>query len=163
MRLWLFTNQWELSHAYVIASPSCSHHRGAVMTIVEFPTAKAAARRAVKRAAASKPRNSKNGTPEERATKANGPVRKVPFKPRRSKNGTPQERAAKKASATVVDVTSRRERRAAATRATRGEPMTKEEFAAYYDAATPAEQAIIWAKLKRLIAEKNGRPPDQPA
>jgi hypothetical protein len=37
--------------------------------IVEFPIAKTGASRAAKRAAASKPRNSKNGTPEERASK----------------------------------------------------------------------------------------------
>jgi hypothetical protein len=54
--------------------------------------------------------------------------RSVPFKPRRSKNGTPEERAAKRVPATVVDVTSRLTRRAAAKRATMGAPMTKEEF-----------------------------------
>jgi hypothetical protein len=77
------------------------------MTIVKFPTAKTVAsrveRRAERRAAASKPRNSKNGTPEERAAaRANGPFRKVPFKPRRSKNGAPEERAAKKAAGAAV-------------------------------------------------------------
>jgi hypothetical protein len=43
------------------------------MTVVEFPKSLAAAnrvdRRAARSAAASKPRNSKNGTPEERAAK----------------------------------------------------------------------------------------------
>jgi hypothetical protein len=46
---------------------------GAVMTVVEFPKSLAAAnrveRRVARSAAASKPRNSKNGTPEERAAK----------------------------------------------------------------------------------------------
>jgi hypothetical protein len=72
------------------------------MTVVEFPKPKTYNREA-RRAAASKPRNSKNGTPEERAAaKANGPFRKVPFKPRRSKNGAPEERAAKKAAGAAV-------------------------------------------------------------
>jgi hypothetical protein len=81
------------------------------MTIVEFPKSLAAAnrveRRAARSAAASKPRNSKNGTPEERAAKAGPVVDRVRI-PRRSKNGTPEERAAKKPSAAIVEIAPRR-------------------------------------------------------
>jgi hypothetical protein len=81
------------------------------MTVVEFPKSLAAAnrveRRAARSAAASKPRNSKNGTSEERAAKAGPAVDRVII-PRRSKNGTPDERAAKKASAAIVAIVPRR-------------------------------------------------------
>jgi hypothetical protein len=129
--------------------------------IIEFPK-KNAAWRAAKRLAASRPRRSKNGTPEERAAKAAPAAARVVI-PRKSKNGTPEERAAKKASAAIViDVTERLEGRAAAKRATKGEPMTKEEFLAFYNAATPTQQARIRSKLERL-AEQSGPPPDQSA
>ena len=92
---------------------SAADHRargGAVATIVEFPKAKGAANRAARRAArslaASKPRRSKNGTPEERAAKAGRVVERAII-PRRSKNGTPEERAAKRATASVVEIAPR--------------------------------------------------------
>jgi hypothetical protein len=132
--------------------------------LITFPKARTGASRAKKRAAASRPRKSKNGTPEERAAKAAAlPAVARVIIPRPSKNGTPEERAAKRAAtATVVDVTSRLTRRAAATRATKGEPMTREEFLSFYNAATPAQQAVIRAKLEAL-AEQNAAPPDQSA
>ena len=71
--------------------------------IVDFPPL--AARRAAKRLASSRPRRSKNGTPEERAAKAAlAPTVGDPrvIKRRRSKNGTPEERAARRTSANVV-------------------------------------------------------------
>jgi hypothetical protein len=82
------------------------------MTVVEFPKPKAYNREA-RRLAASKPRCSKNGTPEERAAKA-GPVADRVRIPRRSKNGTPEERAAKKASAAIVAIAPQRADRIAA-------------------------------------------------
>jgi hypothetical protein len=83
------------------------------MTVVEFrkPTAtqnqRSSYNREARRLAASKPRNSKNGTPEERAAKAGPVVDRVRI-PRRSKNGTPEERAAKKASAPIVEIAPQR-------------------------------------------------------
>jgi hypothetical protein len=62
--------------------------------IVDFP--KTAARRAAKRLASSKPRRSKNGTPEERAAKAVAAVVERVIVRRRSKNGTPDERGPKR-------------------------------------------------------------------
>jgi hypothetical protein len=76
------------------------------MTVVEFPKPQGYSREA-RRLAASKPRNSKNGTPEERAAKA-GPVVERVVIPRRSKNGTPEQRAAKKASAAILEIAPRR-------------------------------------------------------
>jgi hypothetical protein len=139
--------------------------------IVEFPKAKTAYSRAARSLAASRPRRSKNGTPEERAAKAAPVVARVVI-PRRSKNGTPEERAAKKAAAereatasaaTVIDVTSRLGRRAAAKRATMGATLTKEEMAAFYKAAPPSLQAIISAEILRAVEGRNDPPPDQPA
>jgi hypothetical protein len=126
--------------------------------IVEFPTAKTAASRAAKRLAASRPRRSKNGTPEERAAKAGtAPAADRPRIPRRSTNGTPGERAAKMASATVLDVTSRLASRAAAAqrRTAANRPTTKEEFAVLYNAATPTQQAIVRAMMERAIEDEN--------
>jgi hypothetical protein len=77
------------------------------MTVVEFPKAKTAARQQARRLAASKPRCSKNGTPEERAAKAGPVVERVRI-PRRSKNGTPEQRAAKKASVAIVAIAPQR-------------------------------------------------------
>jgi hypothetical protein len=76
------------------------------MTVFEFPKAKAYNREA-RRLAASKPLNSKNGTPEERAATAGPVVERVRI-PRRSKNGTPEARAAKKASAAILEIAPRR-------------------------------------------------------
>jgi hypothetical protein len=44
-----------------------------------------------------------------------------------------------------------------------GEPLTKEEFAAAYNAASPRKQAIIREALLKMVAEQNGPPPDQSA
>jgi hypothetical protein len=36
--------------------------------------------------------------------------------------------------------------------------MTKEEFAAAYTAATPAQQALVLTMMKRMLAEEQNRP-----
>jgi hypothetical protein len=82
------------------------------MTVVEFRKPKVTQNqrsynREARRLAASKPRRSKNGTPEERAAKAGPVVDRVRI-PRRSKNGTPEQRAAKKTSAAIVAIAPQR-------------------------------------------------------
>jgi hypothetical protein len=54
-------------------------------------------------------RNSKNGTPEERAALAVARAADRPRKQRRSKNGSPEQRAAKMKSADVVHLGQRRD------------------------------------------------------
>jgi cell division protein FtsN len=77
-------------------------------------------------------------------------------RPRRSKNGTPEERAAKNQPATVSNVVSLLARRTEA-----NTPMTKEEFAAAYTAATPAQQTLVLTMMQRLVEEQNR--PNPPA
>ncbi len=89
------------------------------------------------------------------------PVEATIKQQRRSKNGTPEERAAKKTAATVIDVTSRLARRAAATRATKGDPMTKEEFAIAYANLTPAQKKWFDAKVRDIARQSDL--PDKPA
>jgi hypothetical protein len=77
-----------------------SQHTGGCDVIIKYPY------KACRRIVARRPRRSKNGTPEERAAKAE-PKPASPPRQRCSKNGTPQERAAKlaaklKRSATVL-------------------------------------------------------------
>jgi hypothetical protein len=60
--------------------------------------------------------------------------------------------------ATVVDLTSRLERRAAFKRAAKGEPMTKEEICDWYIAQPPDEQARFSALMRALVAKQNDRP-----
>jgi hypothetical protein len=105
--------------------------------IVKFPYS------ASRRVAARRPRRSKNGTPEEREAKLASEAAPAPVISRRSKNGTPEDRAAKASLGTVIDVKSR-----LASRAEADAPMTKEEFAAAYTAATPAQQAIVRTMLE---------------
>jgi hypothetical protein len=124
--------------------------------IVEFPY------RASRRAFARRPRRSKNGTPDERAaaaaqaatTAATDPVRKQ----RRSKNGTPEERAVRKALlATPIDLTASRAKRVERAMASRPRPMTPDEFAAAYLAATPTQQTILRTMMEEAV-EQNSWP-----
>jgi hypothetical protein len=110
--------------------------------IVKFPYS--ASRRVVAR----RPRRSKNGTPEERAVKRVVEAAPAPVIPRRSKNGTPEERAAKNPPAPVSNVVTR----LLARRTEANTPMTKEEFAAAYTAATPAQQAIARTMMEGALA-----------
>jgi len=121
--------------------------------IVKFPYS------ASRRVAARRPRRSKNGTPEERAAKLPAEAGPATVIPRRSKNGTPEERAAKNPPATVSNVVLR----LLARRTEANTPMTKDEFAAAYTAATPAQQALVLTMMHRLVRSRAGpirRPPD---
>ena len=119
--------------------------------IVKFPYS--ASRRVVAR----RPRRSKNGMPEERAAKRTAEAGPATVIPRRSKNGTPEERAAKNPPATVSNVVSR----LLARRTEANTPMTKDEFAAAYTAATPAQQALVLTMMQRLVEEQSR--PNPPA
>jgi hypothetical protein len=125
--------------------------------IVKFPYS--ASRRVVAR----RPRRSKNGTPEERAAKRAVEAGPATVIPRRSKNGSPEERAAKASPGTVINVASRLASRAEAAqrRAEADAPMTKEEFAVAYNAATPTQQALVRTMIEKLVDEKSG--PNPPA
>jgi hypothetical protein len=95
--------------------------------------------------------------PEERAAKRTAEAGPATVIPRRSKNGTPEERAAKNPPATVSNVVWR----LLARRTEANVPMTKEEFAAAYTAATPARQALVLTMMQRLVEEQNR--PNPPA
>jgi hypothetical protein len=128
--------------------------------IVEFPFS------ASRRAFARRQRRSKNGTPEERAaaqaakSAATEPVRKQ----RRSKNGTPEARAAQKALlAMPIDLTVARAKRVERVMASRPVPMTPDEFAAAYNAASPMQQTILRTMIEEAVEQNRPNPPPSAA
>jgi transcriptional regulator with XRE-family HTH domain len=163
------------------------------MTVVEFPKPKASNREAG-RLAASKPRNSKNGTPEERAAKT--ALRKEKHRTwyrdfghrlrvtRLALGITEAEAAA----ASLITLSTYRRREAglpyrgwheglssfvhkydvswnwmlagSGEMRASAEEASKAEFVAAYNALTPNQQAMVTAKLDKLI---QSRPPARPA
>jgi hypothetical protein len=89
--------------------------------IVEFPRTAGYWRRQKSR----QPRQSKNGSPEQRAAMKPAADPERPRQQRRSQNGTPEQRAAKKLLAPVVELAPRR-----AKKAVKVAHMTHAEFAA---------------------------------